>query len=111
MVRRRGPGLLRTAGRTAVIAGAATASSRAVHNTMDRKAMQAQQAQMATMQTQQEIAQMQAQLAAVQSAQPPVPASNPQPDLLDQLTRLGQLKEAGVLTDEEFQLAKAKLLS
>lgn len=110
MVRRRGPGLLRTAGRAAVISGAATASSRAVHNAMDQKAQQAQRAQMTAMQTQQEIAQMQAQLTAVQPTQP-TPAPAPQPDLLDQLTRLGQLKEAGVLTEDEFQLAKAKLLS
>lgn len=111
MVRRRSPDLLRTAGRAAVISSAATASSRAVHNAMDRKAMQAQQAQMSAMQTQQEMAQMQAQLAAVQSVSPPATALNSQPDLLDQLTRLGQLKEAGILTEDEFQLAKTKLLN
>lgn len=105
MSRRRGPSLLRTAARTAAIAGTATATSRAVHSTMDQKALKAQQAQIAAVQSQQEIEQIKAQLAAAQSP----PAA--QPDLLEQLTRLAQLKEAGALTDEEFQLAKAKLLS
>ena len=30
--------------------------------------------------------------------------------MLDQLTRLGQLHESGVLTDEEFAAQKAKVL-
>jgi hypothetical protein len=78
---------------------------------MDRKSLQAQQEQMAAMQTQQEIQQMKSQLNTLQST--PLPAAAPalQPDLLAQLTQLGQLKEAGILTEEEFQLAKAKLLS
>jgi hypothetical protein len=32
-------------------------------------------------------------------------------DVLSQLEKLGELKEKGVLTDEEFQAQKAKLLS
>jgi hypothetical protein len=52
---------------------------------------------------------------AVQAAQAaPSPASTPTPapqtDLLAQLQQLTQLKEAGALTEEEFQLAKAKIL-
>jgi hypothetical protein len=31
-------------------------------------------------------------------------------DLVAQLAQLAQLKEAGVLTDDEFQIAKAELL-
>ena len=33
------------------------------------------------------------------------------PDLLAQLKQLAQLKDAGVLNEEEFQAAKAKLLA
>nr|WP_242028400.1 SHOCT domain-containing protein [Pseudanabaena sp. FACHB-2040] len=41
----------------------------------------------------------------------PTPIPTPQSNLLAQLTQLAQLKEAGALTDDEFQLAKAKLLT
>lgn len=111
---RQGPGLLRsvarTTAKTAAISATATATSRAVNNAIDQKATRAQQEQVAVMQTQHDIEQMKAQLAAVQS--PPTPAvPAAQTDLLAQLTQLAQLKEAGALTDAEFQLAKAKLLS
>jgi ATPase subunit of ABC transporter with duplicated ATPase domains len=151
MPMRRGPGLVGTMARTAVIAGTATAVSKGVSGSMDSKAqaqqqqaaaqqaaaqqaaaqqaaqqtaaqnqteMQEMQAQMEAMQAQQ--AQMAAQQAAIQAppAPAPVPAPAPAPaaaaggtDLLAQLTQLGQLKEAGVLNDEEFQAAKAKLLA
>lgn len=43
------------------------------------------------------------------------PAAMPQPaapsNLVDELTRLGQLRDSGVLSAEEFEQAKAKLLS
>ena len=44
---------------------------------------------------------------------PPVPAAqaSPSPDLLDQLKKLADLKEAGVLTEEEFQTKKTAILS
>jgi Bacterial PH domain/Short C-terminal domain len=48
-----------------------------------------------------------------QSATPPasdVPASPLVGDMLDQLERLGRLKEQGVLTEDEFQAQKAKIL-
>jgi hypothetical protein len=35
----------------------------------------------------------------------------PRPDLVAEITKLKELKDQGVLTDEEFQKAKAKLLS
>jgi hypothetical protein len=40
----------------------------------------------------------------------PAPAA-PQPDKLDQLKQLGELKTAGVLTDAEFEAQKAKILA
>lgn len=118
MRNRRGRGVLNTVARTAVISGTATATNKAVSGAMDQKAMQAQQEQAAAMQAQNDLEQMKAQLAAVQAAQvqaavpaaAPAPAA-PQTDLLAQLTQLSQLKDAGALSDEEFQLAKAKLLN
>lgn len=75
--------------------------------------MAAMQQQMAAMQAQQAQSAMQAQqavpVAVPQAAPPPAaPAGN---DLTSQLNQLAQLKASGVLTDEEFAAAKAKLLS
>jgi Short C-terminal domain/Bacterial PH domain len=42
--------------------------------------------------------------------QAPAPAPAPQPDMVDQLKRLGELRDAGLLTEEEFAAQKAKLL-
>ena len=118
---RSGPGLLNTMARTAVISGTATATNRAVNSAIDQKAIAAQQKAIQAQQEQAEKAQMKAQIAELQSAQnqpvAPPPAATPantppaQTDLLAQLTQLAQLKENGFLTEEEFQLAKAKLLN
>jgi Short C-terminal domain len=40
----------------------------------------------------------------------PAPAAQA-PDLMDQLKKLGELRDAGVLTDEEFEAKTADLLS
>jgi hypothetical protein len=42
---------------------------------------------------------------------PPAAPAAPQPDLVDQLRRLGELRDAGILTEEEFAAQKAKLLA
>jgi Short C-terminal domain len=60
------------------------------------------------------IAQMTAAAAAggVGGAAPPVTGGAPaQPDLADELTKLANLHGSGVLTDAEFEAAKAKLLA
>jgi Short C-terminal domain len=44
------------------------------------------------------------------TAAPPSPAPGP-PDALDRLHKLGQLRDSGVLTEEEFAVQKAKLLA
>lgn len=49
-------------------------------------------------------------------APPPVPvppnaAAPPQGDMVEQLRRLGELRDAGILTEEEFAAQKAKLLA
>jgi hypothetical protein len=114
---RRGPGVLGTVARTAVIAGTATAVSRGVSGAMDSKAQAAQQQQaanQAALDTQAQLAALQApQVAQAQPAPAPAPAAaaGTGTDLIGQLQQLAQLKEAGVLTDAELQAAKAKLLN
>jgi hypothetical protein len=122
---RRGPGLLRTAATTAVVAGTATAVSKGVSGSMDNAAMSKQQqmeqqqvAQTAANQAQAELEQMKAQLAAMQAQQlqadqaqaTTTAAPSAQPDFITQLQQLAQLKQAGALSEYEFQAAKAKLL-
>jgi hypothetical protein len=86
--------------RTAVIAGTATAvSNRVSRRQANRWAQQDQSAY--------EQQQVYAQPAYAQPAAPPPP---PQDDVTARLTQLGQLHAQGVLTDEEFAAAKAKLL-
>jgi hypothetical protein len=41
---------------------------------------------------------------------PPAPAGGVTDSVIDQLTKLGQLRDAGVLTDAEFDQQKQKLL-
>ncbi len=123
---RGGPGLLRTAATTAVVAGTATAVSKGVSGSMDKAAMSKQQqmeqqqaAQNAANQSQAELEQMKTQLAAMQAQQlqadqaqaTTAAAPAAQPDLITQLQQLTQLKQAGALSEDEFQAAKAKLLS
>ncbi len=123
---RRGPGLLRAAATTAVVAGTATAVSKGVSGSMEKAAMSKQQqmeqqqvAQNAANQAQAELEQMKAQLAAMQAQQlqadqaqaTTAAAPSAQPDLITQLQQLTQLKQSGALSEDEFQAAKAKLLS
>lgn len=42
---------------------------------------------------------------------PPPPPPPPGPDLLEQLKKLAELRDAGVLTDDEFQAKKAEILA
>lgn len=122
MPRRRGrPGLVGTMARTAVIAGTASATVGAVNKSQAAKAQSAaeqQAAQQAAFESQAQIAEMQAQLNAVQAQQappppPPAPAAAPAggDDLMAQLQQLADMKAAGILDDAEFAAAKAKLLS
>jgi hypothetical protein len=46
----------------------------------------------------------------VYAAPPPQPAAPTQDDMITQLQKLGELKAAGVLTEEEFAAQKAKIL-
>jgi len=90
------PGLLRGVARTAVIAGTATT----VSNRVSRR-----QANRWAEQDQQQYAEP--QYAPAQPAPAPAPvASSP----IDQLKELGELKQQGILTEEEFAAQKAKIL-
>jgi redox-sensitive bicupin YhaK (pirin superfamily) len=98
---RRSPGLLRstarTAGRTALIAGTATATSNAVHNRSSQRANQKLAAQ--------------PQQADVMVLPMSGGVATTSTDLVAQLAQLAQLKDAGALSEAEFEQAKAKLLN
>ena len=85
-------GLLRMAARTAVVAGTATAVSGRVH-VVRTPGMTQQDAQQYA-----------------QQAPPPAAAPPPEDDATAQLQNLAALHNQGVLTDEEFAAAKAKIL-
>jgi hypothetical protein len=86
------PGLIRGVARTAVVAGTATAvSNRVSRRQAGRWAEQDQAAY--------------AQQAPPQQA-PPAPAADP----IAQLKELGELRDSGVLSDDEFAAQKAKIL-
>ncbi|MFD7863144.1 SHOCT domain-containing protein [Streptomyces sp. NPDC057682] len=103
---RRGPGLLGTVARTAVVAGTASAVSGRVQRRQQARFAEDEAQQMADEQLR---AQMQAQAAQQQAA--PQPAAAPADDLISRLERLAELKKQGVLTDAEFEAQKAKLLA
>jgi len=87
------PGLLRGVARTAVVAGTATAvSNRVSRRQGERWSQQAPPQQYAE--------------PAPAPAAPAAPAADP----IAQLKELGELRDSGVLTDEEFAAQKAKIL-
>jgi hypothetical protein len=100
---RRTRGLARTVGRTAVIAGTATAVSGHVARS---QASRAQQGQAQQDQAQQDQAQ---QPPAAPAVAPAAPAAD-QVDVVDQLKRFAELRDQGILTEDEFAAQKAKLL-
>ena len=104
------PGLLRGVARTAVIAGTATA----VSNRVSRR-----QANRWSQQDEQQYYEQQPQYAPPpQYAQPPQYAAQPVPaapaaaavDPIEQLTKLAELKNQGILTEAEFATQKARIL-
>ena len=108
-------GLIRGVARTAAIAGTATAVSNRVSRRQANK-WAAQDEQQAAEEDQAAKAQAydEQQAAAQQqayAAPPPQPAAPAQDDVLTQLQKLGDLKAAGVLTEEEFAAQKAKILA
>ena len=97
-------GLIRGMARTAVVAGTATA----VSNRVSRR-----QAERWQQQEYDQGQQAYAQQAPPAYAPAPAPEAAPPPagaDMSAELERLAALRNQGVLTDEEFAAAKAKLL-
>jgi hypothetical protein len=87
------PGLLRGMARTAVVAGTATAvSNRVSRRQGERWAAQEPAYQEPAYQ------------------EPPPAAAAPAPDPIEQLKQLAELKNQGILTEDEFAAQKAKIL-
>jgi hypothetical protein len=94
-------GLIRGVARTAVVAGTATA----VSNRVSRRQANRWSNQEEEQYQQQQAAQQQA----VQQAPPPPAAAAP--DMVTQLKQLADLHDQGILTDQEFEAQKAKILA
>jgi hypothetical protein len=95
MMRRRP--VLRTVGRTAVIAGTATVVAGGVNRHQQQKAAAQQNAA--------------AEQAAPAPAAAPVAAAPDSDDLINKLKELASLKDQGILTEAEFADQKAKILA
>jgi hypothetical protein len=88
MMRRRGPGLVGAAARTAVVAGTATAvSGRVARRQQNRYAAEDQQA-----------------------AAPAPAAAEAEPEYMAELEQLAQLRDQGIVTPEEFEAKKKQIL-
>jgi hypothetical protein len=100
------PGLIRGVARTAVVAGTATAVSGRVQRRQAEKFAD-RDAQIAA-----DREQAYQQQYAPPPPPPPTPyaSAGPAPDMIEQLKQLGELKEQGILTEEEFAAQKAKIL-
>jgi hypothetical protein len=89
MMRRRGPGLVGAAARTAVVAGTATAvSGRVARNQQKKYAAQEQEA----------------------AAPAPPAAAAAEPEYMAELQQLAQLRDQGILSPEEFEAKKKQIL-
>jgi hypothetical protein len=93
MMRRRP--VLRTVGRTAVIAGTATVVAGGVNRHQQQKA----------------AAQQQAAAPEAAPAAAPVEEAPSSDDLIAKLKQLADLKDQGILTEAEFDAQKAKILA
>jgi hypothetical protein len=94
------PGLLRGVARTAVVAGTATA----VSGRVQRRQAERYAGRDAQIYADREAAYEQ------QVAPPPAPPPPPAADPIARLKELGELRDSGVLTEEEFAAQKARIL-
>ena len=102
-------GLIGGIARTAVVAGTATAVSNRVSRRQGNRWAEKDQQQADAQAYEEEQAAPQQQ-AYAPPPPPPPPQAPAQADVLSQLQQLGELKSAGVLTEEEFAAQKAKIL-
>jgi negative regulator of sigma E activity len=93
------PGLMGTVARTAVVAGTATVVAGGVHRHQEQNAADQQQAAQA--QQQQAAGQQQAQAA----------GAAPSDDRIAKIKELGDMKDQGLLTEDEFAAEKARVLA
>ena len=100
MFRRRGPGLVRAAATTAVVAGTAGAVR---HRQEQRYARQDQEAY------DQEVMAQQAAAYQAQQAQAP-PAAPAEPHYPSEVQKLASLQQQGIITAEEFEAKKRQIL-
>ncbi|HXB15994.1 MAG TPA: SHOCT domain-containing protein [Solirubrobacteraceae bacterium] len=89
--------LLRGMARTAVIAGTATHVSNNVSRRQGEKWQRKEAAEYAQQQPEQNA--------------PPAQAAAPEADPIQRLRELGELRDQGILTQQEFEAQKAKLLA
>lgn len=108
---RTGPGLVSTMARTAVIAGTATAVSGSVATKQQARAQASAAQSAAEADARNQLATLQSEMSALQAQAAITAAQPPAGNLLAQLQQLTQLRDAGALTEAEFELAKAKLLN
>ncbi len=101
------PGLIGTVARTAVVAGTATVTTRAVDKRMREREMKkaAQAQQTVPYEEQVQAAPYEEQM------QAPAPTGITQEEKMAQLRELAELKQMGALTEEEFQQEKQKILA
>lgn len=112
-VGRRGPGLVGTMAKTAVIAGTATATVGATQAVMGGGNKQAAQQQAAADQQAYAAGQQDAlaqQQAAAAQASAAAPADDSFDQQLIQIQKLASMKDQGLITEEEFQAKKAQIL-
>ena len=105
------PGLLRGMARTAVVAGTATAVSNRVSRRQANRWSQQDQSTYAEPQYAEPQYAAPPQYASRVAPPPPPAASSGTGDMLDQLRQLGELKDQGILTEEEFAAQKARILA
>jgi len=98
---RRGPGLVRAAATTAVVAGTAGAVR---HRQEQKYAAQDQAAY------DQQMAAQQAAYDQQMAAQQTAAAAPAEPDYAAELEKLAQLKNQGIISDEEFEAKKKQIL-
>ena len=114
---RRSPGIIGTVARTAAIAGTAMVTSHAIAGHYQKQEV-GQEAAFEAAESSAQIADLQSQIAHLQANQAQqsmtdagIATSPADGSLTQQLTQLSQLKEAGVLTSNQFEEAKERLLA